>query len=699
MSNNIDKLSQWLKDTVQGGSKSRPVVSANAGKQGEGKAPSSTKARTQKPRAKAPASKAGAKPGSKPGARPSAKPRAKASGQSGSRSPRSGASKGGRSTGAASRGHKSSGGGARGGSRGGSRDKGIQGRFGTPVQKKPVLASRVKGVQKGVMRIIPIGGLEEVGKNAMVVEYEDDILVIDLGFQFPEDDMLGVDYVIPDIQYLVERKNNIRGILITHGHLDHIGAIPFVLPDIGFPPIYGMPLSIGMVRKQVREHKMEKETILRTITNKDRYQFGKLEVEFFRVNHSIPDSIGIVIRSPEGTMVHTGDFKFDFTPADGIESDIGKMSAIGKQGVHIMFSDSTNATKPGHTMSERVVADNLERAISGTEGRIIIACFASLIGRIQQIIEFAQKEGRKVFLSGRSIEHNAELGQELGFIKAPKGLIKSVREVGDYKDSEILVLTTGSQGEPMAALSRMASNSHRNLQIRKGDTVVVSASPIIGNEKSVAFLVDNLTRLGAEVVHNRIMDVHTSGHGQQEDLKMMMSLIKPDHLVPVHGNYYMRKAHANLGPKVGIPMEHVHMMDNGNVIELRGGKVTFKHEDIGLRYVVVDGLGRGDLGSQVLKDREAMAQNGVAHVTVKMRKGKLVGKPVLVTRGFVYQKETLKVEMDIVKAVENTVQKLTRGAGQVTTDDIEQQIRSTVSGLIYRKLNRRPLISTMVLQV
>lgn len=554
-------------------------------------------------------------------------------------------------------------------------------------------------VHPKVMRIIPIGGLEEVGKNCMVIEYENDILVVDMGFQFPEDEMFGVDYIIPDIQYLVERKDRIRGILITHAHLDHIGAIPYVMADLGFPPIYGSKLSLGLVQKQLEEFKLVKQTRLKVVDNVQTYQFGQFQVEFFRVNHSIPDALGIYIKSPAGSMVHTGDFKFDFTPADGIECDIRKMNEIGKRNLSMLFADSTNAVKPGHTMSERVIAENLEGAIGSAKGRIIIACFASLIGRIQQIVDYAAKNKRRVFLSGGSLEKNAEIAHELGFLKFQKDQVKSIKEVTKYPDHEVLILTTGGQGEPMAALSRMATGAHAQVKIHEGDTVVVSSSPIIGNEKSVAFLVDALSRRGAYVVTNGIMDVHTSGHGQQEDLKLMMSLVRPQHLVPIHGNYFMRSAHGRLGPQVGIPKENVHMMDNGNVIEVKNGEVKMKTEDIKVRYVVVDGDMKGDLGSQVLKEREVMAENGLVSIVMKMNRDRVVGNPIVSMRGFVYQKEQAKIVKEIEKHARDAVVKLGgREKRRLDAQDYEGFIRSEVAGLILRKLDRRPLINVVVME-
>ena len=542
------------------------------------------------------------------------------------------------------------------------------------------------------LRCIPIGGLEEVGKNAMIVEYENDIVVIDMGFQFPEDELF-------DIQYLVQRRDRIRGILITHGHLDHIGALPYILPDLGFPTVYGSPLSLGLVQKQLEEHKMLKQTRFKVVDNKQTYQLGQLQVEFFRVNHSIPDAMGIYVRSPAGNIVHTGDFKFDFTPADGIEADIKKLGEIGKRGVNILFSDSTGALKPGHTLSERMVAENLEHAIANAKGRIVIACFASLVGRIQQILQFAQQHGRKVFLSGGSLESNFEIAKKLGFLKFDERLVHSVREVNKYNDREVLLLTTGGQGEPMAALSRMATNAHAQVKIHDGDTVVMSSSPIPGNERQVQFLVDSLARLGAHVVHNQIADVHASGHGQQEDLKLMMSLARPEHLVPVHGNFYMRRAHGDLAPAVGIPSENAHMLDNGNVIEIQGGRVSFKKEDIKVRYVVVDGMGTGDLGSQVLKERETMAQNGLVCVTVKMNRGRVQGNPLIQLRGFLAGKDLEKNIKEMDKKVRDSIVKLQKRNKRPNPHDYENVLRSDLAGFIVQKFNKRPLILPVVVLV
>ena len=417
------------------------------------------------------------------------------------------------------------------------------------------------------------------------------------------------------------------------------------------------------------------------------------------MNHSIPDAMGIYVRSPAGSIVHTGDFKFDFTPADGVEADIKRMAEIGKRGVTLLFSDSTNALKPGHTISERFVAGNLEENIANAKGRILIACFASMIGRIQQILDFAKQNRRKVFLSGGSLLSNFEIARKLGFLKFDKEMIIDIRQVNHHPDRDVLMLTTGGQGEPMAALSRMATGAHAQVKIHEGDTVVVSSSPIPGNEKHVAFLVDALSRLGAYVVHNQMMDVHASGHGQQEDLKLMMSLVKPSHLVPIHGNFYMRRAHGNLAPSVGIPADHVQMLDNGNVLEVREGKVTAKKEDIKVRYVVVDGTGKGDLGSQILKEREAMAQNGIISLVLKLRKGRLEGNPVITTRGFVVAKEQQKALKEIDHKLRESLQKILKRNKRPSLEDYEQGIRSDIAGLALQRFNKRPVIIPTVIFV
>lgn len=567
-----------------------------------------------------------------------------------------------------------------------------------PHRQQPQ-AQKHAPVHKNVMRVIPIGGLEEVGKNSMVIEYEDDIICIDMGFQFPENDMLGVDYIIPDVKYLKERKGRLKAIVVTHGHLDHIGAIPYVYADLGYPPIYCSKLTSGLISRQLEEHKLLKQAKFVLIDAKQPYRIGKFELDFFRVNHSIPDAYGLAIRSPEGTIVHTGDFKFDFTPADGVLADIPKIATIGRRGVNALFSDSTNSTKPGHTMSEKIVGQNLESSIADAKGRIIIASFSSLIGRIQQIIDYAEKHGRKIFLSGRSMDENMKVAHKMGYLKIPGGIVQAIKDVNKFPDEKILILSTGSQGEPMSALSRMATGSHMQVKISKGDTVVVSSSPIIGNEKASALLIDQLARRGAVIVHNKIMDVHTSGHGQQEDLKMMITLIKPDHLVPVHGNFYMREVHAGLGPLAGVKEANVHVIDDGDVLEFRKGKLEFKKENIKVNYIVVDGMGLGELGSQVSQERESMSKNGIVVITMRMRGSRFAGNSLVTVHGFVYQKEAATIVNEIEKEVKNAYFKLLKRDKNAKVMDFENYIRSHVASYILRRLDRRPLVSTVIVNV
>ena len=558
------------------------------------------------------------------------------------------------------------------------------------------------------LRIIPIGGLEEVGKNSMVFEMNGDIIAVDMGFQFPGDDYLGVDYIIPDISYLAERKSRIKGIVITHAHLDHIGALPYVIADLGFPIIYGSKLTVGLIQKQFEEFKLNKKARFRVVDNQQTYQLGAFAVDFFRVNHSIPDSMGVRIKTAAGTVVHTGDFKFDFTPADGIEADIPKMTRMGEEGVDLLFSDSTNAMRPGHTISERTVAETLESLIKDTPGRIIIASFASLIGRIQQIVDFAQKNGRKVFLSGGSLEANAEIAHKLGFLNFHKDQLKSIREVTKFPESEVLILTTGGQGEPMAALSRMAGGAHAQVKIHEGDTVVVSSLPIIGNEKQVAFLIDSLVRRGAKVVNHQIMDVHTSGHGNQEDLKLMLNLMRPRNFAPVHGSYSMRKAHSELARTVGVPVEKIFVLDDGDALSVVGGSaggsgstVTAKKGVLKVGYMVVEGgQNRGDLGSMVLKEREIMAENGFVSVLIKVHAGRVMAAPLVSSRGFVYQKDLEKVLREIAVRARTSVEAfVAQEKRKLRESDFEARVRADVSGLIMQKMNRRPLVQINVVFV
>ncbi|MBU1019359.1 MAG: ribonuclease J [Patescibacteria group bacterium] len=567
---------------------------------------------------------------------------------------------------------------------------------------------KLQGGHKGqpVLRVIPLGGLEEVGKNSMVFECGKDIVAIDMGLQFPEENMLGIDYVVPDVTYLEERRKNIRGIIITHGHLDHIGGLRHVLPKLGFPTIYATKLTMGLIKKQLAEYGVLDSAKLEVITPDSVLRLGDFRAGFFRVNHSIPDGVGVYLKSPAGSIVHTGDFKFDAHPADDKPAEIKKMQALGrKKGndqIDILFSDSTNAIKPGRTVSEKVIGDELDRLIERAGGRIIIASFSSLIGRIQQILNSAAKHGRIVAVSGMSMENNINIARELGYLKVPQGVLKPLKQVLKAPPGKTILITTGSQGEAMAALARMATNDHKHVKIQNGDTVVLSSSPIIGNERAVAAVKNNLCRLGANIVTNEIMDVHTSGHACQEDLLQMMGFVRPRNLAPVHGDLYMRTTHKMLAVKKGgFREENVIVLDNGSVLELSNGKILIKKEKIPVNYIVVDGLGTGDIGSQVLVDREAMSQNGVLVVVFKVDKKtkKLKDKPLVLSRGFIYVNESDEIIKKLKEEAEKAYKYILGKDSKASAQDVCNYVKGVLDSTSHKKLARKPLIVPWVMNV
>lgn len=551
---------------------------------------------------------------------------------------------------------------------------------------------------KGQLRIIPIGGFEEVGKNMMVFEYERDILIVDMGFQFPTEDMLGIDYVLPDITYLEDKKDRIRGVVLTHGHLDHIGAIPYLLPKLGFPPVYGAAMTIGFVEKQLVEFELNKKAKLITFDPKEHFRLGCFDVSFFRVNHSIPDAVAVVIDSPAGRIVHTGDFKFDFTPADQRPADFQEIAAVGKRGVAVLISDSTNATEPGHTLTEKIVAEKLDEIIHDAKGRLIITSFSSLIGRLQQVIDSALHAKRRIFLTGRSMEANIRIAQQLGYIRVPKGMIMNIREVKRFRDHEIIILTTGSQGEDRSALTRMAMETHAYVKIQKGDTVVLSASPIIGNEAAIVKVINKLARRGAKVITNDGIDIHTSGHAKQEDLKLMIKLIKPRYLIPEHGDFYMRLAHRDLAMEVGMPEKNVLLLDNGQVAKLLTNGILEKtDEKVPAEYIMVEGPERSKVEGHVLMDRQLMAENGVVIVLLKadLRQGKLLQKPRILTRGFVYM--DVACHADVVEKVQSEAQKAfdyywKAQNGVVKPEALAEHLQQHIDTVMTRTVDKRPLI-------
>ncbi|MEK7673084.1 MAG: RNase J family beta-CASP ribonuclease [Patescibacteria group bacterium] len=564
-----------------------------------------------------------------------------------------------------------------------------------PKQASPILPNKLK--------IIPLGGLNEVGKNMMALEFENDIIIIDVGLQFPEDDMLGVDYVIPDVSYLEENKKRIRGIVITHGHLDHIGGLPYIMPKLDFPPVYGTRLTIGLIRKKAEEFKQDKLAKLITIDPAEIIKLGQFTCSFFRVAHSIPDSVGVVVDTPIGKVVHTGDFKFDETPARNISlAEIDKMEALGHQNVLALFCESTNALKPGHSMSEKEVGDALEGIIRTSPNRLIIASFSSQIGRVQQILDAAVKHQKKIYISGRSMRENIEICAKLGYLTFPKNLLFDIKKYKDVPDNEALILTTGSQGEDISSLTRIANGEHPQVKVKKGDTIVLSSSPIVGNEKAIFALINNLTMLGADVIHNQIADVHTSGHGKQDELVRMVNYIKPKFLVPVHGEYYMRQGLSKIAQeRCGMKENQVIMLKNGDVLIGENNNMYKSSETVDTKYILIDGLGEGQAGSQVQVDREIMSKNGALAVLVYVnhKTRKLTRQPDVVSRGFIYMHETDEITREISILAEDAYRRITEKNPGADRKDVKKYIRQSIDKFTHDKLGRIPLIVPLIIEV
>ncbi len=562
----------------------------------------------------------------------------------------------------------------------------------------PVESVRVsKRTPRPKLRIIPLGGLSEIGKNMMALEYEDDIIVIDAGLMFPEEDMLGIDLVIPDISYLLEKREKIRGIVITHGHEDHIGALPYVLPQIKVP-VYSTKLTKGLISVKLKEQKALAEASLKTIPPGGAVTLGKFRVEFFAVCHSIPDAVGLIIHTPIGIIVHTGDFKLDHTPVCGKPTDLSRLALLGGRGVLLLMSDSTYAELPGYTPSEKVVGETLDRIMAQAPGRVIIATFSSLISRIQQIIDSAAKQGRRVFITGRSMTDTVHMAQELGYIKAPDGVLARLDELRGLPHNKVVFITTGSQGEPTSALVRMANRDHRQVNIIRGDTVIISATPIPGNEGLVNRTVDNLFKQGAQVLYDKVAPVHVHGHASQEELKLMLNLTKPKFFMPVHGEYRHLTIHAKLAQSVGIPKERTFVLEDGDVLELdpEAGKITGK---VTSSNVYVDGLSVGDIGSVVLRDRRMLSKDGIVMVimTVNQQTGKLVVRPDIASRGFVDVNEC----KDMIEESRDLVERILDHGGTRPADwsFINAKVRDSLNRFYYERTKRRPMVLPLMVKV
>jgi len=552
-------------------------------------------------------------------------------------------------------------------------------------------------MSKPKLKIIPLGGLGEIGKNMLAMEYANDIIVIDAGLMFPGEEMLGIDLVIPDFSYLLEKRHKIRGIIITHGHEDHVGALPFLLPQLDVP-VYATKLTQGLISVKLKQRRAHSGAKLKVITPGETFTLGRFKIEFFPVCHSIPDAVGLIIHTPVGTVVHSGDFKIDYTPVDGRPTDLSRLAQLGDQGVLLLLSDSTYAELPGYTPSERVVGETLDRVVAEAPGRVIVATFSSLVSRTQQVIDSAAKHQRRVFTVGRSLSDTVRIALEMGYLNAPDGVLGRLDELRGMPHDKIVFVTTGSQGEPTSALVRMANRDHRQLHIVRGDTVVFSATPIPGNEAVVYRTVDSLFKQGAQVLYGSVAQVHVHGHASQEELKLLLNLVKPRFFMPIHGEYRHLTFHSKLAESVGIPKDSIFVMEDGNILEIdsRAAKVTGK---VTSGNVYVDGLSVGDIGSVVLRDRRMLSRDGIVMVIIAVNRqtGKLVGRPDIVSRGFVDTRESkdmLEESRDVVARALDHGRERPADWGYIST-----KVRDILYRFYYEQTKRRPMILPFMVKV
>ena len=570
---------------------------------------------------------------------------------------------------------------------------------------KPIKARRKRKKEtdtifkKSNLKIIPLGGLHEIGKNITVFEYENEMIVVDCGLSFPDDDMLGIDLVIPDVSYLEKNVDKIKGLVITHGHEDHIGAVPYLLKKINIP-IYATKLTTGLIRNKLEEHKILRSTEMHEVVQGQTISLGKnFKIEFIRSSHSIPDSVMLAITTPAGTVLHTGDFKVDYTPIDGKIMDFGRIAELGNQGILALMSDSTNAERKGFTMSESSVGEVFDKLFLHCTKRIVVATFASNVHRVQQIVNCAVKYNRKIAVCGRSMINMIETARELGYIECPENIFIDIDMINNYSDENLVIITTGSQGEPMSALTRMAAGDHRKVKITPNDLVIISATPIPGNEKFVSKVIDDLMQIGAEVVYSSLEAVHVSGHACQEEQKLIIALAKPKYFIPVHGEYRQLIAHSETAQSMGIDKDHIIMMANGRVLEINEDKAEFT-STVPCGRVLVDGLGVGDVGSIVLRDRQHLSQDGLIIIVLTMDSstGEVVAGPDVISRGFVYVRESENLMDDVKSVVRHEIKKCEeRGIRDWGT--IKSATRENLRDYIFMKTKRNPMIIPIIMEI
>lgn len=553
-------------------------------------------------------------------------------------------------------------------------------------------------MRKESLRIIPLGGLGEIGKNITAIEYEDEIIVIDCGISFPDEDMYGIDLVIPDIKYLLDNKDKVKGLFLTHGHEDHIGAIPYILKQINMP-VYGTKLTIGLVESKLKEHDMLSKTNLNPISPGESIKLNKLIIEFIRVTHSIAESCALAIHTPIGIILHTGDFKIDYTPIDGKVMDLNRIAQLGQEGILLLMADSTNVERAGHSLSEKIIGETLNRIISNANGRVIVATFASNIHRMQQIADASMMYNRKIVFSGKSMENISNVAMDLGYLHIPKESIVGIEDLNRYPSDKITIITTGSQGEPMAGLSRIAYGSHRHISIEQDDLFIISASPIPGNDKLVSRVINQLYRKGVEVIYEDLEDIHVSGHAYKEELKLIHTLVKPKYFMPVHGEYRHLKHHSDLALKLGMDKSNVFTLETGQVLEISQDK-AIATEKVHTGVVFVDGIGVGDVGNIVLRDRRDLARDGMVTIVVAINKEtySIVSGPDIITRGFIYARESeglIKKIKDVAKeeieiCLENNI---------IEWQVLKSGVRKSVEQLLYHKTKRRPSVFPIIMEV